>query len=131
MLLLIQKESGTDIDLQGGRKEVKKSNHLVWCKNKVKLLFLAHQLRGNIHPFYLITLKKTWHLLFWSKLCLPKILRNIQKYNIRPIVANCYYKRAKNLPINDLHNHVTPLGPFGVSGLSNKPNDCLLVESIH
>ena len=29
MLLLIQKESGTDIDLQGGRKEVKKSNHLV------------------------------------------------------------------------------------------------------
>ena len=50
MLLLIQKETGTDIDLQGGRKEVKKSNHLVWHTNKVKLLFCAYQLRGNIHP---------------------------------------------------------------------------------
>ena len=49
--------------VQGGRKEVKKSNHFVLCKNKVKMLFLAHQLRGNIHPFSLITLTKPWHFL--------------------------------------------------------------------
>ena len=50
--------------IQGGRKAVKKVITLFDAKNKVKLLFLAHQLRRNIHPFSQITLTKPQHLLF-------------------------------------------------------------------
>ena len=59
-------ESGwlhSDKEVQGGRKEVKKSNYLVGHKSMVKLLFFAHQLSGNLHPFSLITLPKHLHLL--------------------------------------------------------------------
>ena len=35
--------------IQGDNKRMKKSNHLVWSQNRVKLLFFAHQLEGNIH----------------------------------------------------------------------------------
>ena len=65
--------------IQGLTKRMKKSNTLVWHKNKVKLLFFAHQLSGNIHPFTLITLTKPWCLLFWTKISMQKIFRNAQK----------------------------------------------------
>ena len=47
--------------------------------NRVKFLFFAHQLRGNIHPFPLITTTNPWCYLFWSQLSMQKILRNAQK----------------------------------------------------
>ena len=34
--------------IQCVQEKVKKSNHLVWYKNKVEFLFLAHPLRGKI-----------------------------------------------------------------------------------
>ena len=73
---------------------MKKSNTLVWHKNKVKLLFFAHHLRGNIHPFTLITLTKPWCLLFWSKISIEKILRNTQKCHFRPISVNWLQHKA-------------------------------------
>ena len=50
------------VKIQGGRKE------FVWYKNKVKLLFFAHQLKGNMSPFALITLTNPWCHLFESKI---------------------------------------------------------------
>jgi len=46
---------------------VKKSNHLVWSPIRVKSLFFAHQLGGNIHQFTLTTITKPLCYLFWSK----------------------------------------------------------------
>ena len=60
----------------GCPRKSEKSNHLVWHKNKVEFLFLAHQLRSNICPFCLIKLTKPWCLLFWSKIRMQKILRS-------------------------------------------------------
>ena len=45
----------------------------------VEFLFLAHQLRGNMCPFSLITLTKPLCLLFRSKISMPKILRNTER----------------------------------------------------
>ena len=60
-------------------KRVEKSNHIVWHQNRVKLLFFAHQLGGNIHPFILITITNPWCYIFSSKLNMQKMLRNAQK----------------------------------------------------
>ena len=76
------------IHIQGVQEKVKKSNHLVWYKNKVEFLFLAHQLRGNMCPFCLITLTKPCCRLFWSKVSMQKIRRNAKKWHFRPILVN-------------------------------------------
>ena len=53
---------------QGIIKKRGKSNHLFWCRNRVKLLIFAHNLWGNITPFTLITLSNPWcHLQGVSK----------------------------------------------------------------
>ena len=82
------------IYIQGVQEKVKKSNHLVWYKNKVKFLFLAHQLRGNMCPFCLITQTKPLCLLFWSKISMQKNHRNAKKCHFRPILANWLYQKA-------------------------------------
>ena len=76
--------------VQDGRKEVKKSFHQFWHKNKVKLLFFWYQLRGHIHPFTQITLTKPWWLLFWSRM--QKILRNAKKCHFRLILPNWLFQ---------------------------------------
>ena len=106
------------------QKEWKKSNHLVWHKNKVELLFLTHELRGNLHLFCLITKTKTWSQLFWSKLSMQKILRNAKKCHFRPILVKWLFQIANNcnshthialynLQNNYLSYHVAIWGPFG------------------
>ena len=72
-----------------------KSNHLIWYKNKVEFFFLAHQLRGNIRPFCLITLTKPLCLLFWSKTSMQKILRFAKKFHFRPILANWLFNTSE------------------------------------
>ena len=80
-------------NLQGVQEKVKKSIHFVWYKNKVKFLFLAHQLRGNMCPFCLITLTKPLCLLFQSKISMQKILRNAKKPHFWPILLNWLYQK--------------------------------------
>ena len=46
------------------RKKEEKSNTLVWHKNKVKLLFLAHQLRGNLPENKLVSQQPHEYFLF-------------------------------------------------------------------
>ena len=82
------------IKVQGVQEKVKKSNHLVWYKNKVEFLFLAHQLRGNMCPFCLITQTKPLCLLFWSKISMQKNHRNAKKCHFRPILANWLYQKG-------------------------------------
>ena len=82
------------LEILGLTKGMKKSNTLVWHKNKDKLLYFAHQLRSNIHPFTLITLTKPWCLLFWSKISMQKILRNAHKCHFRPTLANWLHQKA-------------------------------------
>ena len=73
--------------LQGDNKRVKKSNHLVWSQNRVKLLFFAHQLGGNIHLFTLTTITNPWCHLFLSKITIQKMLRNAKNCHIKSILA--------------------------------------------
>ena len=79
--------------IQGVQEKVKKSNHLVWYKNKVEFLFLAHQLRGNMSPFCLITLIKPLCLLFQSKISMQKNLRNAEKHHFWPILMNWLFQK--------------------------------------
>jgi len=72
----------------GCHKKWEKSNHLFWCKNRVKFLFLAHYLRGNISPFTFIIFTTHWCHLFRSKFSRQKMLKNDQNCHIRPILAN-------------------------------------------
>ena len=78
----------------GCPRKSEKSNHLVWYKNEVEFLFLAHQLRGNMCPFCLITLIKPLCLLFCSKTSMQKIHRNAKKCHFRLILANWLYQKA-------------------------------------
>ena len=59
--------------LQGAIKKRGKSNHIFWCKNRVKFLFLAHYLQGNISPFTFIIFTTLWFYLFWSKFSIQKM----------------------------------------------------------
>ena len=77
-----------ELQIQGAIKKWEKSNHIFWCKNRVKFLFLAHYLRGNISPFTFIIFTTLWCHLFWSKFSIQKMLKNAQYYHIRPILAN-------------------------------------------
>ena len=101
--------------LQGGIKEWEKSNHLVWLKTRVKLLFLEHHLWGNMTPFTLITLNNPWCHLFWSKLSMQKMLRNAQNCHIWPILANLTLTNCL------LWAFLKPKSPQNVTG---KPNEC-------
>ena len=65
-----------------------KRNYLFWCKNRVKFLFLAHYLRGNISPFTFIIFTTLWFYLFWSKFSIQKMLKIAQNCHIMTILAN-------------------------------------------
>ena len=66
----------------GCHKKWEKSNHLFWCKNRVKLLIVAHHLGGNITPFSLLTLTIPWWHFLKSKLRMQKMLKNDQNSHI-------------------------------------------------
>jgi len=89
-------EEKFDFFIQGGRKEV---------------LLFAHQLKGNIHPFSLITLRKTWHLLFWSKIRMQKILKIAQKFNFLPIFVNWHHKGPLLAYLTAQSPQNVPIGP--------------------
>ena len=74
--------------IQGAIKKREKSNQLFWCKYRVKFLFLAHYLQGNISPFTFIIFTTLWCHLFWSKFSIQKILKNANNCHKRPILAN-------------------------------------------
>ena len=78
----------------GCPRKSEKSNHLVWYENKIEFLFLAHQLRGNMCPFCLITQTKPLCLLFLTKISMQKNHRNAKMCHFRPILANWLYQKA-------------------------------------
>ena len=74
--------------IQGAIKKREKSNHLFWCKNRVKFLFLAQYLWGNISPFNFIIFTTLWCHLFWSKFSIQKMLKYAKKCPKLPFLAH-------------------------------------------